>query len=221
MDDGRPAADEVYKHYRRLVGEPVPPALDVALCWTVVVPNVGAAPLTVEDIGTRLSGGTGHEVHEAAGLDVVDLPDYRLNPPPVAVDRAGSAIVLYGLDYLGVPPAVTRPLSTNARVYNAWWNVNSVNYLSLAVDGEVLLSIDGLFPGRPEDHPNLAWWPELTAISGFFLDYEDTAWTGRDDNWDWRAGFLTGIELATGVRLDRRWLNAEHPYLTCSGPVTH
>ncbi|MGV9770626.1 hypothetical protein [Streptosporangium sp. NPDC003464] len=61
----------------------------------------------------------------------------------------------------------------------------------------------------------------MTAINGFFLDYEDTAWTGGDDNWDWQAGFLTGIELATGVRLDRRWVNAEHPYLTFSGPVTH
>jgi hypothetical protein len=35
----------------------------------------------------------------------------------------------------------------------------------------------------------------------------------------WTAGFLTGIELATGVRLDRRWLDAEHPYLTLCGPI--
>ncbi|WP_449064528.1 hypothetical protein [Planomonospora algeriensis] len=208
----------MYEHYRRLVGEPVSPALDVALCWTVVVPNAGA-PLTVEDIGTRLSGGTAYEVHEAAGLDVVDLPDYRLDPPPVAVDRSGPAIVVYRLDQLGAQPAVIRRLSANAHVYIAWWNVNYANTLSLTLDGEVLLMINGLFPRRPEDHPNLTFWHELTTISGFFLDYDDTDWTGRDDDWDWRAGFLTGIELATGVRLDRGWLDAEHPYLTFGGPI--
>ncbi|GAA3134015.1 hypothetical protein GCM10010466_25820 [Planomonospora alba] len=134
------------------------------------------------------------------------------------MDRFGAAIAVYGL---GEPslPGVLRRLSPNARVYSAWWNVNSVNRLSLAIDGEVLLMIDGLFPGRPEDHPNLMRWPELTAVSGFFLDYEDIDFLGRDDDWDWKAGLLTAVEPATGVRLDRGWLDAEHPYLVFSGPV--
>jgi hypothetical protein len=52
-----------------------------------------------------------------------------------------------------------------------------------------------------------------------FFDFEDEDWTGRDDGWSWKAGFLTAIELATGVRLDHRWLDTEHPCLTLSDPV--
>ena len=50
-------------------------------------------------------------------------------------------------------------------------------------------------------------------------DFEDEDWTGRDDGWSWKAGFLTAVELATGVRLDRQWLDTEHPYLVFRGPI--
>lgn len=215
MDVRRHSADEVYGHYRRLVSEP---ELDVALCWAVVVPNDGADPLTLQEVSARLSGGTSYELRETALPHIVNLPLPRPGPCTV-VDRSGAAVVLYGLEELGYASGALWRLATNARVYSAWWNVNSVNCLSLTVDGEVLLSIDGLFPGRPEDHPNLAWWPELTEISEFFLDYVDEDYIGRDDGWDWEAGFLTAIELATGVRLDRRWLDTEHPFLAFSGPI--
>lgn len=174
--------------------------------------------LTLHDVGARLGGGTSYELPRLANPHIVNLPLCRPGPCAV-VDRAGAAVVLYGLDHLGYPSGALRRLASSARVYSAWWNVNSVNRLSLAVDGEVLLSIDGLFPGRPEDHPNLAWWPEVTTMSEFFLDVEDEDWTGRDDGWNWKAGFLTAVELATGVRLDRQWLDAEHPYLAFSGPI--
>lgn len=196
-------------HYRRLARERV---LVESLCWTVVVPDDGAAFLTLEEVGARLSGGTGYELHQAAPLSAI-VP-YGEGPCPVAVDRAGSTIVLYEYDYLGSLSGVLRRLSANARVYSAWWNVNAVNRLSLAIGGKVLLTINGRSPGRPENHPNLAWWPELAAMTDFFADFEE-----RDDGGNWRADFFTAIELATGARLSREWLDAEHPYLTFSGSV--
>lgn len=205
---------QVYGHYRRLVSEP---ELDVALCWAVMVPHDGADSLTLHEASARLGGGVGYELHEAANPHIVNLPLPRPGPC-AAVDRSGGAVVVYGLDHLGSSSGALRRLASNARVYSAWWNVNSVNRLSLVVDSEVLLSIDGLFPGDPEDHPNLTWWPELAAMSEFF-DFEDEDWTGRDDGWSWKAGFLTAVELATGVRLDRQWLDTEHPYLVFRGPI--
>ncbi|MBP2706213.1 hypothetical protein JOL79_20600 [Microbispora sp. RL4-1S] len=215
MDIRRPSTDEVFGHYQRLVGEP---ELDVAACWAVVVPHDSLDSLSLPEVSTRLGGGTSYALREVVKPHFVNLPLRRQGPCTV-VDRSGAAVVLYGLDHLGYSSGALRRLSSNARVYSAWWNVNSVNRLSLTVNGEVLVSINGLFPGRPEDHPNLASWPELTAMSEFFLDYVDEDFLGRDDRWDWRAGFLTAIELATGVRLDRQWLDVEHPYLVFSGPI--
>ncbi|MFI6496088.1 hypothetical protein [Nonomuraea typhae] len=215
MDVRRPSTDEVYGHYQRLVGEP---ELDVALCWAVVVPDDSAGSLTLDEVSRRLGGGVSYELPGVANAHIVNLPLCRPGPCAV-VDRAGAAVVVYGLEPLGYPSGALRRLASHARVYSAWWNVNSVNRLSLTVDGDGLVSIDGLFPGRPGDHPNLASWPELTTMSEFFLDHVDEDFTGRDDGWNWRAGFLTAIELATGVRLDRQWLDVEHPYLVFSGPI--
>jgi hypothetical protein len=214
VDAGRPSADEVYEYYRRLIDDP---ELHVALSWTVVVPDDGADPLTMQEVSARLSGGTSYELHQTARPHIVNRALPRPGPCAV-VDRFGTAIVLYGLELLSLP-GVLRRLSPKARVYNAWWNVNSANYLSLAIDGEVLLTIDGLFPLRPEDHSNLTRWPELAAMGDFFVDVVDEDCLGRDDGWGWKAGFLTAVELGTGVRLDRGWLDAEHPYLTFSGSI--
>ncbi|WP_449060998.1 hypothetical protein [Planomonospora algeriensis] len=78
-----------------------------------------------------------------------------------------------------------------------------MNFLSLAADGEVLLAIGGLLPRRVGDHPGLTRWPELAALEDFFIDIVDEEWLGGDDGWNWQAGFLTAVELATGSRLDR------------------
>ncbi|WP_181449277.1 tyrosine-type recombinase/integrase [Nonomuraea aridisoli] len=158
MDIRRPSTDEVFGHYQRLVGEP---ELDVAACWAVVVPDDGLDSLPLPEVSARLGGGTSYELREVVKPHFVNLPLRRQGPCAV-VDRSGAAVVLYGLDHLGYSSGALRRLSSNARVYSAWWNVNSVNCLSLTVNGEVLISIDGLFPGRPENHPNLASWPELT-----------------------------------------------------------
>ncbi|MFI6738237.1 hypothetical protein ACIBI9_35375 [Nonomuraea sp. NPDC050451] len=211
----RPSTDEVFGHYQRLVGEP---ELDVAACWAVVIPDDGVDSLPLPEVSARLGGGTSYELREVAKPHIVNLPLCRPGPCAV-VDRSGAAVVVYGLGHLGYSSGALRRLASKARVYSACWNVNSVNCLSLTVNGDILVCVDGLFPGRPEDYPNLASWPELTAMSGFFLDHVDEDSTGRDDSWDWRAGFLTAIELATGVRLDRQWLDAEHPYLVFSGPI--
>ncbi|WP_449060702.1 hypothetical protein [Planomonospora algeriensis] len=59
----------------------------------------------------------------------------------------------------------------------------------------------------------------MAALEDFFVDVVDEEFLGRDDSWDWQAGFLAAVELAAGVRLDRAWLDGEHPYLTFSGSI--
>ncbi|WP_449060703.1 hypothetical protein [Planomonospora algeriensis] len=129
MDSGRPAADQVYEHYRRLLSEA---ELTVALSWTVILPHGGADPLTLQEVSTRLGDGTSHELHRTARPHIVNLPLPRAGPCAV-MDRIGTAVVVYGISELSLPSVLQR-VSVNARVYNAWWNVNSVNSLSLAVD---------------------------------------------------------------------------------------
>lgn len=60
-----------------------------------------------------------------------------------------------------VRDAVLQRLSEGARAYSAWWNVNAHNQLSFAAGGDLILTIDAFFPGRPEDYPALGQWPEL------------------------------------------------------------
>ncbi|GAA2869650.1 hypothetical protein GCM10010517_29710 [Streptosporangium fragile] len=50
----------------------------------------------------------------------------------------------------------------------------------------MLLTIDALFPGQPEDHPHLRRWPELAAMTDFFVEFEE-----RGDDYDWRAAWST------------------------------
>lgn len=62
MNDDRPAPAEIFSHYLKLLRDE--PWLEVAMCWTVVVPH-DHRPFPVADAGARVSGGTRHEAHEA------------------------------------------------------------------------------------------------------------------------------------------------------------
>lgn len=181
------------------------------MCWTVLVPEDGTAPFTLEEIAARLSGGTPHELHAAAPLSaIVSSPG---DAYPVVVDRSGSAIGLFEYDYLGSSIAVLQRLSQGTRVYSAWWNVNFHNQLCFAAGGELVLTVDAFFPGSPEDHPGLTRWPELAAMTDFFVEFEE-----RGDDYDWMAAWLTVIDQTTGARLNSDWFQGEHPYVTVSMP---
>jgi hypothetical protein len=180
------------------------------MCWTVVTPDSGKA-FTLDQIAARLGGDTPHQHHEAAPLSAVMLrsdDDY-----PVLVDWCGSAAMLLESDHLGSSPAVLQRLSRGARAYSAWWNVNYHNRLSFAVGGELILQIDAFFPGRPEDCAGIGRWPELQAMTDFFVEFEE-----RDEDYDWQAAWLAVIDQTTGARLTSEWLEQAHPYATVRLP---
>ncbi|WP_084957040.1 DUF6461 domain-containing protein [Thermoactinospora rubra] len=204
MNAEQPRTVDLREHYRQLIRTR---ALDVAMCWTVVVPDNGTA-LSLDQITARLSGDASHRLHAAASLGdlwhFLNGGDY-----PVLIDWYDSATVIFEYDYLGASPAVLRRLSREARVYSAWWNVNAVNRLSFAADGELVLTIDALFPGSPEHYPGISRWPELEAMEDFFVEFEE-----RGDDYDWRAAWLALVDQTTGAKLTSQWLDQEHPCVT-------
>ncbi|RBQ15798.1 hypothetical protein DP939_32795 [Spongiactinospora rosea] len=182
----------------------------MAMCWTVVVPDSGRA-FSLDQIAARLAGDTPHQLHEPALPGAVMLP-YDTDRP-VLVDRCGPTTMLLEQDHLGSTPAVLQRLSQGARTYSAWWSVNSHNRLSFAAGGELILTIDALFPCRPEDHAGIGQWPELQAMTDFFVDFEE-----RDQHYDWQAAMLAVIDQTTGARLTSQWLAQPHPYITVRMP---
>ncbi|WP_125634673.1 DUF6461 domain-containing protein [Nonomuraea sp. WAC 01424] len=208
MNIGQPPTVGLREHYRQLRSSQ--PWLDVAMCWTVVVPDSGQA-LPLHQLAARLSGDAPYRLFEPAPPKAVLLPyDTDL---PVSVDWCGAAAMLVEDDFLGSTPAVLRRLSEGARVYSAWWNVNAHNRLSFASSGELVLAIDAFGPGRPEDHPGIGQWPELRAMTDFFVDFEE-----RGEDYDWQAAMLAVIDQTTGARLTSEWLEQPHPYVTVRMP---
>lgn len=204
VNTGQPSIADQREHYRRLLGTR---GLNVALCWTVIVPDAGTT-LSIEEIAARLSGNTSHRLHPA--LPFNDLWQFlHAGDYPVLIDWFDSAAAIIEYDYLGSSPAVLKRLSHQARVYSAWWNVNANNRLSFAVDGEHILMIDALFPGSPEHYPGISQWPELEAMTDFFIEFEE-----RGDYYDWQAAGLALIEQTTGARLSTEWLDRAHPCVT-------
>ncbi|WP_240196874.1 DUF6461 domain-containing protein [Nonomuraea lactucae] len=208
MNSGQPPTADLREHYRQL--RSTQPWLDMAMCWTVVVADNGQT-FALNQLAARLSGDAPHQLHEPALPDALGLP-YDIDNP-VFVDWCGSAAMLVEGDYLGSTPAVLRRLSQGARAYSAWWNVNAHNRLSFAAGGELVLTIDAFGPGRPEHHAGIGQWPELQAMTDFFVDFEE-----RDEDYDWRAAMLAVIDQTTGARLTSEWLEQLHPYITVRMP---
>ncbi|MGI5487974.1 DUF6461 domain-containing protein [Microtetraspora malaysiensis] len=217
MNTGGPSTDDLREHYRRLIDKH---GLSVVMCWTVLVPEDRTASFLLEEVGARLSGGTLHELHEAAPLSAMVPCDG--DTYPVVVDRSGSAIALFEYDYLGSSLPVLQRLSQGARVYSAWWNVNFHNRLCFAAGGELILTVDAFFPGSPDHHPGLAQWPELAAMTDFFTEFKEEDEDDEDDDdydgYDWMAAWLTVIDQTTGARLTTEWFQTEHPYVTVCMP---
>jgi hypothetical protein len=49
-------------------------------------------------------------------------------------------------------------------------------------------------PFRPEDHAGIGQWPELQAMTNFFVDFEE-----RGENYDWQAAMLAVIDQTPGA----------------------
>ncbi|MEV0597274.1 DUF6461 domain-containing protein [Nonomuraea cavernae] len=208
MNTRQPPTADPREHYRQFLSTHL--WLDVAMCWTVVVPDSGQA-FPLNQLAARLSGDAPHQLHEPALPDTLGLPydtDY-----PVFIDWCRSTVMFVEGDYLGSMPAVLRRLSQGARAYSAWWNVNLHNRLSFAAGGEIIVAIDAFGPGRPEDHANIDQWPELQAMTDFFINFEE-----RDEDYDWKAAMLAVIDHTTGARLTSEWLQQPHPYITVRMP---
>ncbi|MGP4102071.1 DUF6461 domain-containing protein [Nonomuraea sp. KM90] len=208
MNTGKPPITGLREHYRHL--RTSHPWLDEAMCWTVVVPDSGRA-FNLDEIAVRLSGGTPYQLHEPASFTAAGPPTE--DAYPVLVDWCGTAAMLLEIDYLGSVPSVLQRLSQGARAYSAWWNVNLHNRLSFAAGGELILAIDAFFPGTSEDYPGIGQWPELQAMTDFFVEFEE-----RDEDYDWIAAWLAVIEQTTGARLTSEWLEQAHPYITVRMP---
>ncbi|WP_084963128.1 hypothetical protein [Thermoactinospora rubra] len=110
MSIGRhPSVPEVFSYYRELLKEEA--RLEAAVCWTVVVPHA-PGPVSVSDIGARVSGGTRYAVHEAAPLEV--FPDGGELPMHVGVED-GAVVLFENNGFLGSLPDVLRRLSRGGR----------------------------------------------------------------------------------------------------------
>ncbi|GLX10839.1 DUF6461 domain-containing protein [Microbispora sp. NBRC 16548] len=204
MNDDRPAPAEIFSHYLKLLRDE--PWLEVAMCWTVVVPH-DHRPFPVADAGARVSGGTRHEAHEAAPLEA--LP-YDHGVHPMLVEPVGSAVMLFENNgFLGSLPEVLRRLSRDGRVCGVYWNVEGGNKLSYAADGRVLVDLDALFWDEWAGDDFAVLEPELRAMTELLSEDED----------DWQAAAMTVVELVTGVRLTGEWLTEAHPYVTFRWPV--
>ncbi|MEU7910007.1 DUF6461 domain-containing protein [Microbispora bryophytorum] len=183
MTDGRSAFAEVFSHYRELLRKE--PWLETAVCWTVVVPH--DRPFSAADFGARVSGGTPHEVHEAAPLEA--LPYYE-GGHPMSVAPAGPAVVLFENNgFLGSLPEVLRRLSRDGRVCGVYWNVEGDNRLSYAADGRVLVNLDAMFWDEWTGDDVAVLEPELRAMTDLLAGDED----------DWQAAAMTALRLVCGV----------------------
>ncbi|MEV5895792.1 DUF6461 domain-containing protein [Nonomuraea fuscirosea] len=204
MSSAQSAGSDVYRYYQRLLKDHW---LETAICWTVVVPDDGK-PLTLTEIGERLSGGAIHEVQEVARFE----DDYSDEGGwAVLVGQSGPVTELFEDNgFYGVHSPVLPRLSAGGRAYSVYWNVNANNRIAFAADGETVFTVDAMYPEEWVHEVNLARWPELTAMAPHFR------WRRGKS---WRAAALATVELTTGARLSLEWLEQERPYLTGQEPA--
>ncbi|MFJ2034080.1 hypothetical protein [Streptosporangium sp. NPDC087985] len=175
-----------------------------AICWTVIVPD-GERP-SLEEVAARVAGvATGFE----ASVNPRELP-HREQQSLVAVGYAGRAVVLFEHNgFLGSLDLVLRRLSTDSRVYSAYWDIEGNNRVSHAAAGEVVVALDAMEPEEWGSEDYLRRWPELEIVLEAVLADEE----------DWQAAALAAVELATGVGLDATWLDDRHPYFGVPWPA--
>lgn len=127
------------------------------------------------------------------------------------VGRSGPVTELFEYNgFHGVRSPVLPRLSAGGRAYSVRWNVNANNRIGFAADGEMVLTVDAMYPERWAHKADLAWWPELTAMASHFRWRKGKSW---------RVAALATVELTTGARLGLEWIEQERPYIAGQGPV--
>ncbi|MFI6476380.1 DUF6461 domain-containing protein [Nonomuraea sp. NPDC050663] len=192
---------ETYLHYRQLLDDSW---MGVAICWTVVLPHDGSA-MSLTETADRVSEAGRYEVHKTDTFEHEETFLYLSDSAPWAmlVECSDRYVALFEYNgFRGVYPPVLPRLSSGGRAYSAYWNVNAVNSIGFAADGEMVLSFNALYAEEAMGLPGWARWPQVQAV----LPYFD--WEKGENCW---AAALTAIELATGVRLSEGW-TSEAPY---------
>jgi Family of unknown function (DUF6461) len=126
-------------------------------------------------------------------------------PQIVLVARAGSwAVAVEDNGWEGSRPEVLRALSAGTQAVSVYRNVNALGYFSDAVDGEVLVRFELLFPQRRwGSRPDLLL-PQMRAV-GLDPDWQEPPYGEVD------TAALALAERVTGVRLDPRMLEGPLP----------
>lgn len=188
-------------HYRRLLQDI--PWLTTAMCWTVIVPNPD--PLPLEDVARRVSDSADILLEEPLGVQEVPYGPELL----VFVGEAGDARTMFeNGGFLGSDFSVLSRLSARARVHSAYWDMDGNNRLTYAADGRVRATLDAMEPEESPGEGHRRLWPELEIV-------EEAAAAGDD----WQAAALAAVELATGARLGRDWLEERHPCFRVRWPL--
>ncbi|MGI5284310.1 DUF6461 domain-containing protein [Nonomuraea polychroma] len=172
-------AREAYLHYRQLLDNSW---MGNAICWTVLVPRVGAV-LSVAEIGERVSGTGRYEVYDTDTFEhdevFINLSDDA--PWAMLVDRSDRHVALFEYNgFQSVYPPVLPRLSVGGRAYSAYWNVNATNCIGFAVDGEMVLSFNAMYAEEAVGLPGWDRWPQVQAVLHYF---------------DWRNGRAVGRPL--------------------------
>ncbi|WP_020667266.1 DUF6461 domain-containing protein [Amycolatopsis nigrescens] len=152
----------------RLRGEPEPPVIsspEDGYRW------VNDSALQVAATVTVATGITSEEVLHAFGADPAEpaaLTELReamgIDPWVAVLEVDGAVVAIEENGYQGSYGPVLRPLSQAGRAASMYWNVNAVTRLSMARNGEVLMSCEPGTQDPPDD-------PEVTAaLEGLDLD---------------------------------------------------
>ncbi|MFC7382557.1 hypothetical protein [Sphaerisporangium rhizosphaerae] len=211
MTEGSPISDP-YDHYVRLLDEHR--WLANGLCWTVIQPVSGLA-LSLDEVGSRLTGGGDPEVRE------MEIRGEDLYPLEVVfVGRSNGATILLQKDggaHASSPEVMSR-LSVDARLWNVSWQSQGAGRLSHSVYGRILADVYGLDVNNATGADPDALAPEIEPLRRAAVAGQGEATTLKEA-WGRKTAALTVIELATGARLLEEWLSAPQSAFVIDQPI--
>ncbi|MFC4534681.1 hypothetical protein [Sphaerisporangium dianthi] len=169
------------------------------ICWIVVQPLSGV--LSVNQAVTRIGG------RPENLLNMTTMEAYSLSPgDTLSFEESETAVSILQIGgFAGMFPEMIEPLSRGARAWVAYWDVNAGFSMLHWVDGSC---VGGWDPYSPREGWVTGLGP-LARYADFFLRY-DIDDEDRDPNHR-EAVTLAVIEAESGVRLDRAWIDREHP----------
>ncbi|GAA3846715.1 hypothetical protein GCM10022226_82930 [Sphaerisporangium flaviroseum] len=196
---------ELINFYQRIAANDLPGDI----CWIVVQPLSGV--LSVNEAVTRI-GGRPENLRNMTTLDA-----YSISPgDTLSFEETETSVSILQIGgFVGMFPEMIEPLSRGARAWVVYWEVNANFSMLHWVDGSC---VGGWDPYAPRKGWATGLGP-MAQYADFFLQY-DIYDDDQDPNYG-EAVTLAVIEAESGVRLDRAWIDREHPTLlvTQSLPV--